>query len=221
MAAYEPYLARWGDHTTEIKIWGKTVGFPDAPIVEKPAEIWWPGALHPYCGKIDRVVEYQGLYYVEDHKTSSQLGSSYFKQFDPSNQMMGYAFLAQKLTGLPIAGVRINAFGVLKTQNKFERQTVMFSQDRLNEWAENYNMWVRRIEHSMEMYSRDNDGDELRETTKLVSFPHNFNSCAGKYGMCSYTDVCTSPVRIRGRILEADYDYAPWDPMNPEGDDTE
>lgn len=211
ISAYEAYIGKWGTHEEETRSYGKTVGYPENPVVEIPTELWWPGALHPYAGKIDRIFEHQGLFYVEDHKTTSQLGSQYFRQFDPSNQMMGYAWLAQKLTGLPIAGVRINAHGILKTQNKFERQTVMYSQDRLEEWGRNYNQWIVKINRAMEMLEMNQVGEP--DAVLLAAFPHNFNACAGKYSMCQYVDVCTMPLRVRHRVLEADFQLAPWDPM--------
>lgn len=209
LSAYDAYLERWGDHDAEARNWGKTVGYPESPVVENTAELWWPGALHPYTGKIDRIIEKDGAFFVEDHKTTSALGASYFRQFDPSNQMMGYAWLAAKLTGKPIAGVRINAHGVLKTQNKFERQTILFSPERLEEWSRNLNSWVARVEASMDQLQWAGD----HETNVLQAFPFQFNACAGKYGQCTYDGVCTSPARVRQRILEAEYEELPWDPM--------
>lgn len=215
LKAYVGYLNRWGSHDDDSKGNGATVGFPSNPVVELATEIWWPGALHPYAGKIDRVFELQGLYYVEDHKTTSALGSNYFYQFDPSNQMMGYAVLAQELTGLPIAGVRINAHGVLKTQDKFERKIVTYSQPRLAEWKLNYNKWIARLEASLGLL---NDAQHLDtpaefEEALLASFPHQFNACAAKYGMCQYAEVCTSPPHLRKRIIEFEYEEQAWDPM--------
>lgn len=217
LKAYVGYLGRWGDHEADSKGNGVTVGFPSNPVVELATEIWWPGALHPYAGKIDRVFELQGLYYVEDHKTTSALGSNYFYQFDPSNQMMGYAVLAQELTGLPIAGVRINAHGVLKTQDKFERKIVTYSQPRLAEWKKNYNNWIQRLERSMAAIDHDalhpdNPEGDI-EAVLLDAFPHQFNACAAKYGMCQYVEVCTSPPHLRSKILDFEFEEQPWDPM--------
>lgn len=222
VSEYARYTDRWGDHDAEAKTWGKTVGYPDAPVVEVPTEIWWPGAIHSYAGKIDRIVEHQGLYYVEDHKTTSALGPTYFRQFDPSNQMMGYAWLAEKLTGLPIAGVRINAHAVLKGSSKFERQTIMFTQERLEEWAENYGRWAARIATSYEIVAQSTHLDDaVAEVSSAVlsAFPHNFQACAGKYGQCVYTDVCTMPARIRSRILENDFELRQWNPLNPDDEE--
>lgn len=204
LSLYDEYLRHYGDHEAEARNWGHTVGYPSNPLVEIPVEISWSGALHPYTGKIDRIIEHQGLFIVEDHKTTSALGTYYFEQFDPNNQMMGYAVLAQEATGLPIAGVRINAIGVLKTQTKFAREFVSFSQQRLAEWRDNYNYWISRLEES---YHYSNDKPDL------ACWPHNFNACAGKYGACQYTQVCTSPPHLRQRILESSFDLAPWDPM--------
>jgi len=216
LSSYEQYVARWGEHDKEVQGWGRTVGYPAAPMVEIATELSWPGALHPYTGKIDRIFEHQGLYFVEDHKSSSALGAYYFSQFDPSNQMMGYAWLAQLVSGHPIAGVRINAHGVLKTMSKFERQTVSFSPERLTEWGANLNAWVRRIDKSMAMIEFVTPPPE---ETLLTAFPHNFNACAGKYGQCVYSDVCTMPARLRNKVLEADFSEFPWNPLDPTGEE--
>jgi hypothetical protein len=191
-------------------------------MVEIPSEISWPGALHPYTFRIDRIIEWNGLFYVEDHKSTSAMGASYFRQFDPSNQMMGYAWTAQQLTGLPIAGVRINAIGVLKTQTKLAREVVSYSQQRLQEWARNYNVSVQRIERSYMLYNLAVDpafqGD--REQLLLQAWPHRFNACHGKYGMCQYSEVCASSPHIRGRLLET-YEENPWEPLETFAEEAE
>lgn len=223
LSAYDAYLARWGDFETESKNWGSTVGYPEAAIIECATELSWEGALHPYTGKIDRVFEHQGLFYVEDHKTTSALGTYYFSQFDPSNQMMGYAWLAQLLTGLPIAGVRINAHGVLKKENKFERRVMMYSPERLAEWGRNLNAWVKRINTSMMEYEEYQthylETPEVLQELLLDAFPHNFNACAAKYGQCQYTEVCTMPARLRERVLATDFKQLAWNPLALEAEE--
>lgn len=214
LAVLEQYVAHYGgDLATETRAWGETVGWPENPLVEIPIELGWPGALHPYTGRIDRIIRWQGLYYVEDHKTTSQMGPYYFHQFDPSNQMMGYAVLAQEMTGLPIAGVRINAIAALKTQTKFARQIIGFAPERLVEWKENYNQWVQRVEESYELMHEGEQVGVPDHEVVMASWPHNFNACAGKYGTCQYAPVCTVSARLRHKVLEAEYEYIPWDPM--------
>lgn len=229
LSCYDEYIKKWGDHAAEAKAWGATLGWPEMPVVEEPTELWWEGAAHPYAGKIDRIVVTQGMHIVEDHKTTSALGKTYFRQFDPSNQMMGYAWLAQILTGAPIAGVRINALGVLKTESKFERQTILFTQDRLIDWTHAYNHWIERINNAIKVaIGNEPPKDEAEMVARLKAasqedidraFPYNFNACAGKYGPCSYVEVDTMPVKIRTRVLENDFDYAPWNPLAEEGEE--
>lgn len=215
LSCYDQYCNHWGDHALDTARNGRTVGYPENPMVEIPVELAWPGGAHPYTGKIDRIIEINGLYYVEDHKTTSQLGAQYFQQYDPNNQMMGYAWLAQKLTGLRIAGVRINALGVLKTQTKLAREIVSFSKERLEEWAENYNAWVDRLEKSYAtMEERATiEHEKIREGLLLSAFPHNFMACSGKYGMCQYASVCAFQPARRNYVLETEFSLKEWDPM--------
>lgn len=221
LSCYEQYCDYWGDHAQDSARNGRTVGFPENPMVEIPVEIAWPGGAHPYTGKIDRIIEINGLYYVEDHKTTSQLGAQYFQQYDPNNQMMGYAWLAQKLTGLRIAGVRINALGVLKTQTKLAREIVSYSKERLEEWGANYNSWVERLESSYRMVAEfnanrtgeDDPSPEAARAVVLRAFPHNFMACSGKYGMCQYASACSFQPARRDYVLETEYALKEWDPM--------
>lgn len=198
---YQRYVERYGPPDQED---AKTVGFPENPLVEISANVTWEGAAHAYAGKIDRIVELQGQYYVEDHKTTSRMGDYYFKQFELSNQMMGYVWIARKLfPSIKVAGVRINAHCVLKRDSKFARNIISFSDDRLEEWAQNYSHWVEQLQHA---YSRDR-------------FPGNYSECDGKYRFCEYGDVCSMPPHLRERVLEADYEINPWNPLEAEEDE--
>jgi hypothetical protein len=199
---YERYLEQYGLPWTEE---AKTVGWPHQPLVEISTELTWPGALHPYAGKIDRVILHQGLYYVEDHKTSSRKEQNYFRQFELKNQMIGYAFMAQLITGKPIAGVRINAHFVRTRDSENERSIVTFSQSRLKDWAANYNEWVQRIERDIERAARGEP-----------AFPHNFDACDAKYGMCQYAAVCSEGPAVRDRVLEQEFAVKPWNPLEVE-----
>lgn len=192
---YGNYVKRWGMPEQEG---AKTVGWPDSPAIEISANVSWPGAAHPYAGKIDRIIELNGQYFVEDHKTTSRMGNYYFSQFELSNQMMGYVWIAKMLVpSIQIAGVRINAHCVLKKEGKFERQIISYSKDRLDEWAENYNNVVARLTKDYE----------------TNNFPGHYTNCDGKYGMCTYSEVCSMPPRLRERVLEADFDHNPWNPL--------
>lgn len=194
---YERYLDKYGLPWTEP---GKTVGWPANPMVEIAVELQIPGARHPYTGKLDRIIEVNGQYLIEDHKTASMMRNDYFKMFEMDNQMIGYSVLAELVTGAQIAGVRINAHIVRKSDSVFERRTIPFTQERLRAWNQNYDRWLARIEWAM-------------EDPKPESFPQNFAACAGKYGMCTYADVCAMPPRLQQVTLETYYNESPWNPL--------
>lgn len=198
---YENYVKHYGLPADEE---AQTVGFPETPLVEISANVIWPGGAHAYAGKLDRIILHQGQYYVEDHKTTTRMGDYYFKQFELSNQMMGYVWIARKLyPSIKVAGVRINGHCVLTKSSKFRRQTISFSDDRLEEWAENYNNWIGKITQAYV----NND------------FPGNYSECDGKYRQCEYAEVCSLPPRFRDQSLEDDYDYLPWNPLESEEPD--
>lgn len=202
---YDNYLKTYGTPDEEAaRGLGKTLGTPGAMLVELPVELSIPGVRHPYAGKIDRIFERNGLFYVEDHKTTSRFDKGYFNSWTLSQQFKGYAVIAQILTGKPIAGVRCNLHVCHKSDSAFERDTIPFSQDILTETIENLDKWMWRLENAAITAS---DGHIE------AAYPANFNACAGRFGMCSYAGVCSSGRRIRQQVLEQDFDIAPWEPL--------
>ncbi len=196
----------------------KTLGWPQSPFVELTGEVAVPGARHPYAFKIDRVFQTQSQYFIEDHKTTSRFDKNYFRQFELDNQMMGYAAVAQLLTGKPIAGVRINCHVLHKGDSIFERRTVSFSQPRLDDWMRNLDVWQHKIEHSMlGLELAEIEGAGQVQTRIDEAFPMNLWACHGrKFGSCPYVSVCAMPPHLRARTLEEDYAVNPWNPLEAE-----
>ena len=200
LTEYDKYLKKYGPGWEEE---AKTVGWPDSPLVEIAIELNIPGARHPYCGKLDRIIEVHGQYLIEDHKTASQLRNDYFAQWEMSDQMMGYAALASIITGKPISGVRINLHVIRKSDSVFERRTIPFAQPRLDQWMRNYDLWLGRLETDLTLHQIGAPG----------AFPENYSACAGKYGMCTYASVCSLPERLRQGALRQDFEEEPWNPL--------
>lgn len=196
---------------------GRTVGYPDEPMVELSLNAHAEPLIHPWAGKIDRIIELGGLYYVEDHKTTSRLDRNYYRGFDLSQQMMGYTFLAQHLMpSKQVVGVRINVAHVLKTGTNFERQLFTYSPAQLDEWARNTNKWMYRLSEDIKEWQGYTSwrGDE-------IPWPiahYGDNGCSRKYGMCSYHSVCSVSPRLRQGMLESQFDLNPWNPLAVEED---
>ena len=185
---------------------GKTVGYPGNPLVEIATEASVNGLLHPWTGKLDRIISLGGLIYVEDYKTTSRLDKHYFRQFDLSNQMMGYTMLGKAL--LPsynVVGVRVNVAHVLTKTTEFYREIFPYSPSRIEEWVRNMNTWMKRLAHDYEMLAA---GDE-------DAFPGHYgdNGCSRKFGMCQYHPVCGASPRLRQAMLDREYEINVWNPL--------
>jgi hypothetical protein len=195
---YDLYVKKYGPPEKEA---AKTVGYPTEPLVEIATNAVGGGLLHPYAGKLDRIIEFDGDYYVEDHKTTSRLDKHYFSQFNLSNQMLGYTFLGQQLLpGVPIRGVRINLSHVLTNKTEFHREFKTFNKAQIEEWVRNTNFW-------MELVARSTEGN---------IWPAHFgdNGCSRKFGMCTYHEACSiGDQRIRQRYIETNYEINPWNPL--------
>jgi len=179
-----------------------TVGWPDAPAVELSTQVMLPRANVPYAVRIDRLVEIHGLLYVEDHKTTSQLGPFYFEEFKLSPQMMGYVRVAELLTGRKVHGVRINAICTLKGSAKFQREIIPISRDRLDDWE-----------------------DQIKLTYDAIQRAHDSNTwvkryaCTRRYGKCSYFDVCSLPSDLQMLALQQDFPMSEWNPLTLHDDE--
>jgi hypothetical protein len=204
---YRAYVKQYGMPHLEGM---KTLGYPEEPLVEVAANMTSDDLLHPWAGKLDRFLEDEGsLVYVEDHKTTSRLDKNYFKQFDLSQQMLGYTYLGQQL--LPnrkVVGVRINLAHVLTGKTEFHRKLFTFSPERIRDWAANTNIWLQRLALDYEMA-----GDPERSH---LAFPGHYgdNGCSRKFGMCQYHEVCSVTPRIREQVLVKEFPYIePWNPL--------
>ncbi len=217
------YLKTW-DAEKDIQ---ETVGYPNNPMIEVRAEIEDELLDHPYAGKIDRFFKDEtDVGFIEDHKTTSRLDKHYFKQFENSNQMMGYTFIGQRLApSLGIVGVRINLGHFLKNSTEFHRRTIMYSKSKLLKWAQNYNSWIARVrlDYWSWMIQQGGDPDELGIDSSLVDFlrhswqpfPSHYgdNGCSRKFGLCTYYGICSLPPRIQLKALEKDFELSTWNPL--------
>jgi PD-(D/E)XK nuclease superfamily protein len=201
----------------------QVVGMPDNPVVEIPftldsgmylpcAECWNLADTDPYeplcrnCNAPKEPIEYGGIYdllvefggnlYVVDHKSTSMMGSGYFNQFKPNNQMTGYIWAASQMSGKKVNGAIINAIGIYKTgTTKFEREITSRSPLAIEAWKLNvYHECVQIKQHERDGF-----------------WPMRTGACT-QYGLCEYHSVHSldHPVEQQKR-LETDYVRDKWD----------
>lgn len=147
--------------------------------------------------KLDWVVDTnQGIYPV-DHKTMKQNRQT----TSLNNQFMGQCIIMET------RNVIINKIGfqtTLKPEEKFIRQPVSYTAERLFEWQSETLPFYAKL---LLMYA------------ETGHFPPNYTSCDGKYGACAFKKVCESNPSMREEELKLNFTVGPeWNPTN-EGDD--
>ncbi len=161
--------------------------------------------MQPYLltGHLDRVVTFQDSLFVMDRKTSiTTLGSYYFTQWEPNNQMTLYSLAAKVILASPVKGVIIDAAQVLMDSSAFQRGFTYRSPDQLDEWVGDLKFWLAQAER----YATEGH------------WPMNDTAC-NNYGGCKFRGICSKSPQVRERFLSANFDKLPeeerWNPLKP------
>jgi len=158
-----------------------------------------------YTGRIDAVLHDSGHLWVVDHKTSSMGGREFEDAFRLSLQTRGYVWAAQKLLGLPLAGLIMNAVVVKKPTLKIENNTELnrhpyfYTADSLVEFEDNMRAHVSDF------------------ISMLVRgyFPQTARSFKSPCAMCDYTENCSLPRHQRQADLASPlYRDVTWNPVH-------
>lgn len=184
----------WGPHATLKETWtDDDSGITGHKYIQ----------AQPYLlsGHLDRVVDYNDSLYVMDRKTSlSTLGSYYFDQYQPNNQMTLYTLAGQIVLDTPVKGVIIDAAQVkLEQPNAFQRGFTYRTPDHLDEWLADLRYWLS----SAERYATDG------------YWPQNDTAC-DKFGGCKFRGVCSKSPSVRETYLKSQFDkLEPEERWNP------
>ena len=149
------------------------------------------------CGHLDRVVEFQGVNYVMDHKTTTTtVGSNYFEQYTPDNQMSLYTFAASIIYEAPVKGVIIDAAQIAVGFSRFTRGMVYRTDTQVTEWLDDMREWVALAHLYAE---RDR-------------WPMNDKSCH-KFSGCPFRQICGSDERVRETFIQQNFHVNHWNPL--------
>ncbi len=163
-----------------------------------------------YHGFLDLPVQIGTQIYIQDYKTTSQLGASFWDNLRANSPQKGYAYGFRELTKQNVAGYLVRALrtkeapeyvtkGVpnKKGESKrmeswfdesFEEQRFHLGEGELDEWRDNT---INIVEEWLWHYGKQ-------------SFPKRTTSCSGKYGKCQFYEVCwTFPASDRLHILQS------------------
>ena len=143
-----------------------------------------PEVLHPvtgqpllYSGRFDMLAERDGVLFVEDDKTASQLGTQWMRNWLLDSQFTGYCWAASTY-GYPVAGAIIRGVSILSSGFGHAQSIVYRPQWQIDRWYES-------TIHIMKMMIAYWEQDFF----PLVLDKSSCNS----YGGCSNHQLCESP----------------------------
>lgn len=184
--------------------WGPGVNGNGKQYIKEPRE---DNAIReftqPYllCGHLDRVVTFNDSLFFMDRKTSmTTLGSYYFDQYSPHNQMSLYTLASQVILGSPIKGGIIDAAQILLSEpSRFVRGIIYRTPDQIEEWLDD----LKGLLAQAEAYAIADH------------WPMNDTAC-GNYGGCKFREVCSKSPQVRDIFLKSHFTkQAPEDMWNP------
>jgi len=166
-----PYFAADGRPTLEY-----TFAIPLEPIGPEGFPEHPSGGPFIYCGRFDKLGQYQGRPIVCDEKTSGRTaGVDWARTWQLRNQFMGYVW-ACRICGIPVDSVAVRGISILKEKIGHAESIQHYSQFMLDRWHEQLRRDLWRIRRAWD----ENYWD------------YNFGDTCTTYGNCIFMDACSS-----------------------------
>lgn len=134
-------------------------------------------------GRIDKLLDWQGMATLMDHKTTTSLGYSKTLESKPNLQNLAYLWAAKRLLGKDVYQMCMDWLWVPKgtttrkaVSERYLRKIESFSDEEIAEFPEILGMLLEDIE---------------RAVTQERYVP-NFGACTN-WGECSYRKICVMP----------------------------
>lgn len=156
-----------------------------------------------YTGRMDMIAENRhGQLFVEDDKTTSQLGAGWANQWDLSSQFSGYVYGAQQFD-IPVVGALIRG-NCLYADGRVEQQEyVTYRQPwQLEQWLERTLYQLQTAEHHWQLYN---------ETQNPRTWPQALNHACVGMGRCVFHDICNSDEP--DRWIQTNFERRWWNPI--------
>ena len=204
---------RWKEGTASLPCYwchglGKTEVMVELPFALSLFETTHAGKkIHiMYTGKIDLPNVKEGGIWVDDHKSASQLGPSFFERMKMSSQQKGYAWAFEQLTGEKVVGFEINAI-----RSKEPPQYVINGTENKRGKSQSPEMWWKETFQREKYRLRPDDLVEWKGNVINILEEFLWNYARGvapmktmwcnQFGRCPYYDVCSMEQQDRGVYL--------------------
>ena len=147
-----------------------------------------------YSGRMDMMVDYEGMRLGEDDKTTSRLGASWLRQWDLRSQFTGYVWGAGR------AGIKLDGFlvrGVSILESKYDTlQAITYRPAwQIDRW---HAQTIRTVK-------------EMIRQWETGEFDYNLDHACAEYGGCQFRDVCQ--FREPERLLAQKFQRRIWSPV--------
>jgi hypothetical protein len=162
----------------------------------EPIDIVHPVTGDPilYSGRMDMMVDYEGMKLGEDDKTTSQLGASWPRQWDLRSQFTSYVWGAGR-AGIKLDGFLVRGVSILKTKYDTLQAITYRPQWLIARW---YDQLLRDVEVMIQAWESGHWG-------------WNLDHACAEYGGCVFKSVCQ--MRSPEALLEQQFQRRRWDPV--------
>lgn len=155
------------------------------PIYPDRKDIW-------YVGRRDKDTHIQGHgHVVIEHKTTTEykidggFKSQYIESWFPNSQCEGYLYAANiEIGNVPYVWVDA-ALVHKKVHDVFRFIPVTATFANLDNWLWECRDWINRVQSEKERLEGQPENRAV-----MGAFPKNTEQCSGKYGLCTYLNVC-------------------------------
>lgn len=160
--------------------------------------------LHPetkdpllYVGRMDMLMNFAGGIFLEDDKTTSQLGPTWSRQWDLRSQFTGYAWGCQK-SGIHVDGAVVRGVSILKTKYDTQQAVSYRPEWQIDRWYSELILWIQRAINAY----------------KSGIYLHNLDHSCAEYGGCSFRQACSS--EDEAPWLDINFERREWNPLTRE-----
>lgn len=161
-----------------------------------------------YGGRMDRIVEWNGIRGPKDLKTTVMDETDPLVAYRPSHQFEGYIWMASHLMHSHCWGIIVERVITNKSKIKIDRFPVSYTKDNVREWVFN------ELENQarFRMLATEHPYNEIK-------WRQNYARC-GTPWPCPMRDVCLSPTTggFRYKLLRDNFVEKRWDFQNPDQD---
>lgn len=210
--ALASYFEEWPLDTDALR----PTRLDDKPAIEMSFAVPIDGTAHPvtgeplvYAGRFDMLADWSeaDTIFVEDDKTSSQLGASWRNNWKLRGQLTGYCYGAHSY-GIDVAGAIVRGVGILSNSITFEQVIETRPAWMIEGWLRQLRYDLNRAADrwkEMTMPWRAGVSPPLRD-----AWPQALDTACSSYGGCQFLDLCDSEHPERWVY---NYDTHVWDPL--------